>query len=64
MTILDDTISLNSLPQDLHDMYIFNHIMTYMPIIFNQLLLHLTDLTTIIMTTAIILDMNGRKMNA
>jgi hypothetical protein len=64
MTILDDTISLNSLPQDLHDMYIFNNIMTYMPIIFNQLLLHLTDLTTIIMTTAIILDMNGRKMNA
>lgn len=66
MTILEyvgpPTILLNSLPKSLHDTYIFYHIMTYAYYLY-QLVLQLSNLTTIIMTTAIILDMNGRKLN-
>ena len=67
MTILEyvgpPTILLNSLPKNLHDTYISYHIMTYAYYLY-QLVLQLSNLTTIIMTTAIILDMNGRKLNA
>jgi len=65
MTILEyvgpPTILLNLLPQNLHDTYIFYHMMTYVYYLY-QLVLQLSNLTTIIMTTAIILDMNGRKL--
>ena len=66
MTILEyvspPTILLNSLPKNLHDTYIFYHMMTYVYYLY-QLVLQLSNLTTIIMTTAIILNMNGRKLN-
>jgi hypothetical protein len=66
MTILEyvgpPTILLNSLPKKLHDTYIFYHIMTYAYYLY-QLVLQLSTLTTIIMTTAIIIVMNGRKLN-
>ena len=66
MTILEyvgpPTILLNLLPQNLHDTVHFLPYMTYVYYLY-QLVLQLSNLTTIIMTTAIILDMNGRKLN-